>query len=75
MLLSDIPCVTSPVVTDTTTCIAIPTSSNSLGEGSPVTPHTTIFMNDNSCTSMIETVTVMSSCVLTEQVSSRMQTG
>ena len=82
MLLSDIPCVTSPAITDTTTGIAIPTNSISsssinsiiLGEDSCVT-HTTIFMNDYSCTSMIKTVTVMPSCVLTEQVSSDTQTG
>ena len=79
MLLSDIPCVTPPVVTDDpTTSTAITTSSISLGEDS-VLSHATIFMTDYSCTStiktMTKTVTVMSSSVLTEQVCSDMQTG
>ncbi len=70
-MLSDIPCVTPPVLTYTTIGTAISTNIISLGEGSCVT-HTMI---DYSCTSMIKTVTVMSSCVLTEQVSSRVHTG
>ncbi len=70
---SDIQCVTPTMSTDTSTGIAIMHTSSSECSGC-VCP-TAICMNDYSCTSMIKTVTVMPSCVLTEQVSSDTQTG
>ena len=71
MSLSDIPCVTPPIVTTS------PINSICLGEADSFVSHTTIFKTDYSCTSTIKTVTktvtAMSSSVLTDQVSSDTQ--
>ena len=69
---SDIQCATPIMSTDTSTGIAILYSSSS--ECSCMCP-TALLMSDCSSTSMIETVTIMPSSVLTEQVCSDTQTG
>ena len=68
--VSDIHCVSA-----TTIITASDAIMSIIDFGSYITSHTALLMSDCSCTSMIETVTVMPSCALTEQVCSDTQTG
>ena len=68
--VSDIHCVSATTIVTASDAIM-----SIIDFGSYITSHTALLMSDCSCTSMIETVTVMPSCALTEQVCSDTQTG